>query len=252
MASISAAASPVRTASARVSRRLLAQSSPLMGEAAPSSCCPNHDAISSDNNAGSLTQTRAISSISRPSITLQSSSNSSFVPPTYSSLRNKVTMPAGVQAGQSYVSPYAEFFANVEANRTSLGTTEEMEQRAFELKEQHLECGIPESELRFETKSYGRLLLAPYVAAGEHRVTLKVKLSAIPFENEEEKDVFLQIVGPRYNEKKGILKLSSEKFASRIENKRYLVDMIERLVSSARSLSKEFAAEDDTSAATAK
>ena len=73
---------------------------------------------------------------------------------------------------------------------------------------------------------------------------VKVALSAIPFENEQEKEVFLQIVGSRYNAKKGDLQLSSEKFASRIENKRHLVDMIERIVSSARKLAKEFAIEE--------
>ena len=148
------------------------------------------------------------------------------------------------KAGKPYVSPYSDFFANVEAGRTSLGTTQEMEQRAFDLQEQCLNCGIKESDLRFRTTSYGRFALPPYVSPGEHRVIVKVALSAIPFENEQEKEVFLQIVGSRYNAKKGDLQLSSEKFASRIENKRHLVDMIERIVSSARKLAKEFAIED--------
>lgn len=155
------------------------------------------------------------------------------------------------ESGQAYVSPYSEFFANIDAGRTSLGTTEEMEQKVFELQEQHLECGIPESELRFLTRSYGRYALPPYVAAGEHRVTVKVFMEAIPFENEQEREIFLQIVGSRYNSSKGYLQLSSEKFASRIENKRHLVDMIERIVSSARTLAKEFAAEEDKAPETA-
>ena len=154
-------------------------------------------------------------------------------------------MPFEAKPNQPYVSPYSEFFSNVEAGRTTLGTTEEMEQRAFHLQEQTLECGIPESELRFKTTSYGRFLLPPYVSPGEHRVIVKVALSAIPFENEQEKEIFLEIVGSRYNPKKGDLQLSSEKFASRIENKRYLVDMIERLVFNAKKLAKEFAAEDE-------
>lgn len=174
-----------------------------------------------------------------------------FVPPTYSAFRNKVTMPFEAEDGKPYVSPYSEFFANVEAGRTSLGTTEEVEQRAFEMQEQHLECGIPESSLRFHTTSYGRFALPPYVAPGEHRVTVKVALTDIPFENEQEKEIFLQIVGSRYNPKKGDLQLSSEKFASRIENKRYLVDMIERIVASARKLASDFAAEDEKKGITA-
>jgi len=160
-------------------------------------------------------------------------------------------MPFDVEPGQPYASPYSEFFSNIEAGRTSLGTTDEMEQEAFEIQEQHLDCGIPESQLRFITTSYGRLVLPPHVMPGEHRVTVKVALSAIPFENEQEQDIFLEVVGARYNPKKGDLQLSSEKFASRIENKRHLVDMIERLVSNARKLAKEFAAENEKVTVTA-
>lgn len=230
---------PVRTASAFISRRLLSQSAPVVGVAA--SACSPHDVVSTSLTTGdtnSVQQTRAMSSLGRPPIS-QSNIGSSFAP-TYSALRNKVTTPFEAQKGKPYVSPYSEFFTNLDAGRTSLGTTKETEQRTFELKEQCLECGIPESELRFRTASYGRFALAPYVSAGEHRITVKIALSAIPFENEQEKEVFYQIVGSRFNPKSGDLKLSSEKFASRIENKRYLVDMIERIVSSAKDLAKEF------------
>ena len=167
--------------------------------------------------------------------------------PSYSALRNHVTATFGDDNGRgqpNYVSPYSKFFNNIEAGRTSLGTTKAMEQRVFEIQEQRLECGIPESELRFRTVSYGRFALPPYVSPGEHRVTVKVALSAIPFENEQEKEIFLEIVGSRYNSKKGDLQLSSEKFASRIENKRYLVDVIEKIVLNARKLAKQFDTED--------
>lgn len=146
------------------------------------------------------------------------------------------------------MSPYAEFFANVEAGRSSLGTTTETERQALELRERRLKCGIPESALRFRTKSYGRYMLPPYVSPGEHRVTVKVALSAIPLENEREKEALLQIVGSRYNLEKGDLQLSSEKFASRVENKRLLVDMIERIVTGAREVAKEYADEETSCA----
>mmetsp|Transcript_15478 Transcript_15478/g.29376 ORF Transcript_15478/g.29376 Transcript_15478/m.29376 type:complete len:252 (-) Transcript_15478:177-932(-) len=237
---------PARTASASMSRRLLSQSANVVGVAA--SACSPHDVVYTSLTTGdrnSVQQTRAMSSLGRPPIS-QSNLGSSFVPPTYSALRNKVSMPFGAQKGKPYVSPYSEFFTNLDAGRTSLGTTKETEQRTFELKEQRLECGIPESELRFRTASYGRFALAPYVSAGEHRITVKVALSAIPFENEQEKEVFYQIVGSRFNSKSGDLKLSSEKFASRIENKRYLVDVIERIVTSAKDLAKEIDAGGNT------
>ncbi len=154
--------------------------------------------------------------------------------------------------GRPYISPYSQFFNNIDAGRTSLGTTKAMEQHVLEIQEQRLQCGIPESELRFRTHSYGRFALPPYVSSGEHRVTVKVALKAIPFENGQEKEIFLEIVGSRFNSKKGDLQLSSEKFASRIENKRYLVDMIEKIVLNARKLAKEFDAGDGKAVAAAR
>eukprot|EP00584_Thalassiosira_punctigera_P008777 CAMPEP_0172543428 /NCGR_PEP_ID=MMETSP1067-20121228/13837_1 /TAXON_ID=265564 ORGANISM="Thalassiosira punctigera, Strain Tpunct2005C2" /NCGR_SAMPLE_ID=MMETSP1067 /ASSEMBLY_ACC=CAM_ASM_000444 /LENGTH=261 /DNA_ID=CAMNT_0013329851 /DNA_START=112 /DNA_END=897 /DNA_ORIENTATION=- len=257
--------SPMSAASARttsvlvsVSRRLPSHSFSLAKVAVSTSTseCPfsSNDTISSalalaTGNVSNLAhQTRLISSLGRPHSS-EFSASTSFAPPTYSALRNKATLPHEIKPGKPYASPHSDFFSNIEAGRTSLGTTEEIEQRAFELQEQHLECGIPESELRFQTKSYGRFALPPYVSPGEHRVTVKVALSAIPFENEQEKEVFFEIVGSRFNPKKGVLQLSSEKFASRIENKRHLVDMIERIVLSCRKLAKEFDADDETSTA---
>lgn len=171
------------------------------------------------------------------------------MPPTHGAVRHKGTLPFEVPPGEPYVSPYADFFASVDAGRSSLGTTDAMEQRAFELRERCLECGIPESALRFGTKSYGRYVLPPYVAPGEHRVVVKVALAAIPFANDQERDAFLQIVGARFNPKRGDLQLSSEKFASRIENTRHLVDTIERLVAGARAVAKEYADEETLSTA---
>jgi hypothetical protein len=154
-------------------------------------------------------------------------------------------MPFEREEGQEYVSPYSDFFANIEAGRSSLGTTEEVARQVFEMKEQYLDCGIPESALRFRTSSYGRFALPPYVSPGEHRVTVKVPLSAIPFDSPSEKEIFHQIVGSRYNKEKDVLQLSSEKFASRIENKRHLVGMIEDIMAAVRRLAKEFEDEDD-------
>jgi hypothetical protein len=196
--------------------------------------------------ASYLQQKRSISSIS--SQLFSGKKNRSSSPLSYTALRNKVTSPFHAQANEAYVSPYSEFFANIESGRTSLGTTEAMEQRISKLTEQKLDCGICESELRFRTTSYGRFALPPYVSPGEHRVTVTLNLDAIPWDEqrgEAEKEILLQIVGPRYNPEKNVLKLSSEKFGSRIENKRYLVGMIEKIVSSSRELASEFAAEDE-------
>mmetsp|Transcript_15725 Transcript_15725/g.33039 ORF Transcript_15725/g.33039 Transcript_15725/m.33039 type:complete len:260 (-) Transcript_15725:109-888(-) len=251
MASLSIASSGTRSASVQavasfVARRLLPFSSstltsrPIMIASSPSSAD---------------SQTRTITSTVGQYHLYQSNNSNKSVPPknslSYTSLRNKITEatdlsddPFEVRPGEQYVSPYAAFFANIEAGRTTLGTTREMEDFTAQIQEQHLECGIPESALRFQTTSYGRYQLPPYVAPAEHRVVVKVPIEAIPFESEMEKEVFLEIVGSRYNKEKGVLQMSSEKFASRIENKRHLVGMIERIVSSAKRLAKEFAAED--------
>ena len=221
-------------------------------EGAASMMCTSCDVdnISSPSNVQQQYRLLSSTSIRYPSSISQtiSKSSSPFIPPTsYSALRTKMTMPFEVKGGK-YVSPYAEFFTNIDAGRTTLGTTEEMEQRALELQEQCLKCGIKESDLRFRTRSYGRFVLPPHVSPGEHRVIVKVALSVIPFKNYKEKDVFMKIVGSRFNQKKGDLQLSSEKFASRIENKRYLVDMIEKIVFNAKKLAKEFDDDDNDSA----
>jgi len=187
-------------------------------------------------------QMRSISSIiSRP---FSERKNLVSSPSSYTALRNKVTL----KFDEVYDSPYSDFFANIDAGSTSLGTTEEMEQSLSNLMEQKLDCGINESDLRFRTTSYGRFALPPYVSPGEHRVTVVLNLNAIPWDEqrgEAEKEILLQIVGPRYNAEKNELKLSSEKFGSRIENKRYLVGMIEKIVSSSKKLAKDFEAEDE-------
>ena len=119
------------------------------------------------------------------------------------------------------------------------------------MEEQFLECGVPESALRFRTASYGRFVLPPYVSPGEHRVTVRLPLSAVPFESAAEKEILIEIVGSRYHKEHDFVQLSAEKFASRIENKRLLVGMIEQIVSSAKRLAKEFEEEDNAKKAEA-
>ena len=229
----------------RIGRRLLPRSYHESTSSIQQCSCDVSEVGGSASSVTQSQQYRTLSSISRRPISEQfrprTSSSFGTPPPTYSALRTKMTLPFEQPIpGETYTSPYSNFFANVEAGRTTLGTTQDIEQKAFELQEQQLECGILESNLRFTTKSYGRFALPPYVSPGEHRVTVKVALKDIPFENDHEKDIFMEIVGARYNPTKGDLQLSSDKFASRIENKRYLVDMIEKIVANSRQLAKEF------------
>lgn len=139
--------------------------------------------------------------------------------------------------GGDYVSPFQEIFNTIEEGKTFLGSSE------FRIPEtKMLKCGVPENVLRFKTTTYGRLLEEPYVRPNEHRITLQVPISFIPL-NEIEHIALREIVGTRLNEDTGILQLSSAQFGSRIENKRHVVSMLERIVESAKSLASKAQAE---------
>jgi hypothetical protein len=150
----------------------------------------------------------------------------------YSAAAVTTSHDTGNNNGAPYVSPFQGMFDRINEGKTFLGTTE---LKKPDIK--HLKCGIPEFALRFKTTSYGRMLQEPFVSANEHRVTLQVPIKYLPL-NEVELLVFKEIVGTRLNEEKGMLQLSSIQFGSRIENKRHVVSMLDRMVESAKSLSQ--------------
>ena len=98
-----------------------------------------------------------------------------------------------------------------------------------------LKCGISEDDLAFKTTSYQNLVYAPYVQREEHKVTMRVKEHVLPL-NDFEKRILKEIVGGRFREDRNELQLSSDQFGSRIENKRHLTSMLDRLVFAARKL----------------
>ena len=101
-----------------------------------------------------------------------------------------------------------------------------------------LECGISEDVLRFKTVHYGELLREPFIHTNEHRVVLLVDIKHLPLDDVGKK-ILEQVVGhSRYNAVKGELKMNSVHFPSRIENKRYLVRMFDKLILSCQRLSK--------------
>ncbi|CAB9503774.1 expressed unknown protein [Seminavis robusta] len=101
-----------------------------------------------------------------------------------------------------------------------------------------LKCGISEDDLTFKTTSFGRLIEAPYVQHQEHKVTMCVRWHVLPL-NDFEKRILMELVGGRYNPEQNQLKLTSDQFGSRIENKRHLTSMLDRLVFAARKLAVE-------------
>jgi len=92
--------------------------------------------------------------------------------------------------------------------------------------------------------------MAPYVHVREHQVILKVNLrrpgvrddSSSPpcYLTDLEQAILLEIVGPsRYNVQTQELRLTSNSFGSRIENKRHLTSMLDRIIISCQRLAKE-------------
>ncbi len=142
----------------------------------------------------------------------------------------------------NYQSPYSSYFNRIKTNAPSplTGASSPSSSPSPVL----LKCGIPESTLKFKTTSYGRLMLPPYVQPGEYKVILKVYGRDLPLTTELEKQIFAQVVGRRYNAERDELKLTSDQFASRIENKRHLCSMLDRIVLGAKRLAKEI---DDSS-----
>ena len=98
-----------------------------------------------------------------------------------------------------------------------------------------LKCGISEDDISFKTTNYQDLIYAPYVQHQEHKVTMRVKDHVLPL-NDFEKRILKEIVGNRFREDRNVLQMSSEQFGSRIENKRHLTSMLDRLVFAARKL----------------
>jgi hypothetical protein len=134
-----------------------------------------------------------------------------------------------------YVSPMQELFDTMKLDGpTTLGTTE-FSPAPVKL----LKCGIAEHDLRFTTTSYGRLTVAPYVHPKEHRVVLQVSTDKLQLTDSKQQEILKEIVGSRWNEERQELRLTSGQFGSRIENKRHLVSMLDRIVLSSQRLAKE-------------
>jgi Mitochondrial ribosomal subunit protein len=149
--------------------------------------------------------------------------------------------PSSLSIEAPYVSPFQELLDRMHADGpTTLGTTPELLE--FERKraqnQRTLKCGILENNLRFTTTSFGRTLVAPHVHPTEHRVILKINTRNIPLDPTGVL-ILREIVGNRYNDERQELRLSSNQFGSRIENKRHLVSMLDRIVLSCQRLAAE-------------
>lgn len=163
------------------------------------------------------------------------SGRSRMIASTLATTNSRLLSAAAAEDGSGdYVSPLQSLFDRMERNGpSSLGTTQ-----PYQVSSKLLDCGVPEAALRFTTTSYGRTIQAPHVHAGEHRVVMKVPLHLLPLDDLE-RELLRDIVGDRYNVERNELRLTSDQFGSRIENKRHLVSMLDRIVQGCQRLSKE-------------
>lgn len=141
----------------------------------------------------------------------------------------------------AYESPLHDLFDRMHSDGpTALGTTDKDLQLEIEMakNEKLLQCGIPERVLRFTATSLGRTLVAPHVHPNEHRVVLKINTRNLQLSSTE-MEILKEIVGNRLNHEREELRLSSNQFGSRIENKRHLVSMLDRIVMSCRRLGSD-------------
>lgn len=139
-----------------------------------------------------------------------------------------------------YVSPLAPFFETISQNKITGGFDAN---DYSSVPETMLRCGIPESNLRFKAQHVGRSITPhSHVLPHEHRIEMICKMEDLPPLNALEKEIFLQIVGPRFNHKKNQLRLISNHFASRIENKRHVVSQFERIIESSKKLAEQVVA----------
>ncbi len=144
----------------------------------------------------------------------------------------KLSTKTDQATSSNYKSPYNNLFEMMRNDTSS----------PFERSQEEvpkLKCGISEGDIQFKTTSYGRLELPPYVHTNEYKVTLQVNIKLLPLENDTEREIFRQIVGRRFNEERNQLKLTSNQFASRIENKRHLCWMLDRIIIGAKRLAAE-------------
>jgi len=141
--------------------------------------------------------------------------------------------------GGDYVSPYSDFFAMMESGRTSL-RDHNLDKAVDNFPSiPTLRCGISEDVLRFRSVSHGRLMLPPYVQRDEYKVTLMISEKHIPLISKLEWETFHQIVGTRFVSGRKELRLSSNQFTSRIENKRHLCEMLDRIILGAKRLAND-------------
>lgn len=204
------------------------------------------------NGTSATTTTRLFTSstshlLSPVTTNASDNNNSTTIDPSSSTMKKKNATknnprpPNNNTNTTKYVSPLAPFFETISQNKITGGFIDANDYTS--VPETMLRCGIPESNLRFKAQHVGRSITPhDHVLPHEHRIEMICKMEDLPPLNSLEKEIFLQIVGPRFNRKKNQLRLISNHFASRIENKRHVVSQFERIIESSKKLAEQVVA----------
>lgn len=99
---------------------------------------------------------------------------------------------------------------------------------------------VPDDVLQFTLKAstqHGSAIFYPHMKMNpaDRKVRLDVALRDLGLTPEQEK-VFIAMVGPRYSPGNKMVRLISDQFANRIENKRYLITVLENLLAESRRI----------------
>eukprot|EP00542_Grammatophora_oceanica_P018180 CAMPEP_0194049714 /NCGR_PEP_ID=MMETSP0009_2-20130614/30851_1 /TAXON_ID=210454 /ORGANISM="Grammatophora oceanica, Strain CCMP 410" /LENGTH=186 /DNA_ID=CAMNT_0038695929 /DNA_START=108 /DNA_END=668 /DNA_ORIENTATION=- len=149
---------------------------------------------------------------------------------TVSSSSSAVIDATADAADKDYVSPYKDLFDLMEQGKPIMREIEADPPN-------YTKSGVDQNLIRYKTTHYGHLVLPPHVMKWEHRVTMILDVKDIPLEKPEEFAIMKEIVGQRMTQHR--LQISSNEFGSRIENKRHLVSMLDRIILGARRLAAE-------------
>jgi hypothetical protein len=99
---------------------------------------------------------------------------------------------------------------------------------------------IPDDVLNFQMKATftpGSSIFYPHLKhhPADYKVGLVVKINDLNL-NKMEAAVFKEMVGPRFNQGKGEVRLTGEKFPNRLENRKYLIYLLENLLADSRRI----------------
>ena len=100
---------------------------------------------------------------------------------------------------------------------------------------------VPSDKLQFQfraTFGHGTSILYPHLKfhPADFKVGLVVKVDDCGFKSDMERDIFIEMVGTRYNTGKKEVRLTTDRFSNRVENKRYLTLLLERLIAESKKL----------------